>query len=271
MAIKTIGRRFSNIFDFTGPVAEKDTNEELAAAAEGSTFYAEDTGDPYIKGVSGWVKSYVLVKFIAGDLNIGNVDVVSLPGTVQADIAALKAKTDTIQADTALIKASVAAATPAGEAHIGEVGHWSDLIVVTPAIAAAAFSANDVVGGKLTLAGSVRVAAGKGKITGLKLVDKSKQNADLLIFIFGADLAGTYADNSAEAVTAADWLKWIGTIKILSTDYEQMANASLVDLGFEMDVEAAAGTTLYALIVTTGTPAYAENALQLTFAVGEGS
>jgi hypothetical protein len=151
------------------------------------------------------------------------------------------------------------------------VGSWANHIVVTPAIAAAPFAANDVVGGKLTLAGAVRVAAGKGKITGLKLVDKSKQNANLLVFIFGADLAGAYADNTAEAVTAADWLKWIGTIKILSTDYEEMANASLVDLGFEMDVKAAAGTTIYALIVTTGTPTYGANALQLTFAVGEGN
>jgi hypothetical protein len=108
-------------------------------------------------------------------------------------------------------------------------------------------------------------------ITGLKLVDASKQNAALLVFIFGTDLAGTYADNAVEAVTAADWLKWVGTIKILSTDYEERANASLVDLGFELDVKAAAGTTLYALIVTTGTPTYGANALQLTFGVGEGN
>ena len=166
---------------------------------------------------------------------------------------------------------TISAGTPlvAGEEHIGEVGHWADLIVVTPAIAAAAFSANDVVGGKLTIPGAVRV--GKGKITGLKLVDASKQNADLLVFIFKADLAGTYTDNAAEAVTAADWLKWVGTIKILSTDYEQMANASLVDLGFEMPIEASSGTSLYALIVTTGTPTYGATALQLTFAVGEGN
>lgn len=182
---------------------------------------------------------------------------------LQVILAAMNGKIDTIQADLATMVA--------GEAHIGEVSHWADLITVTPAIAADAFAANDVVGGKLTLAGAVRVAAGKGKITGLKLVDKSKQNANLLVFIFGADLAGSYADNSVEAVTAADWLKWIGTIKILSTDYEQMANASLVDLGFELDIKAAAGTTIYGLIVTTGTPTYAENALQLTFGVGEGS
>ena len=158
-----------------------------------------------------------------------------------------------------------------GEAHIGEVGYWSDLIVVTPAIAAAAFTANDVVGGKLILAGAVRMEGGKGKITGIKIVDTSKQNANLLVFLFGADLAGIYADNSVEAVTVADWLKWIGTIKILATDYEQMANASLVDLGFEIDVKIAAGTTLYGLMVTTSTPTYGANALQLTFGVREGN
>jgi len=165
----------------------------------------------------------------------------------------------------------VLATLSTGEAHIGEVSHWSDLIVITPIIAAATFAANDVVGDKLTIAGAVRVATGKGKITGLKLVDTSKQNANLLIFLFGADLAGVYPDNSAEAITVADWLKWIGTIKILSTDYEQMTNCSLVDLRFELDIEAAVGTTIYAEIVTTSTPTYGVNALQLTFAVGEGN
>lgn len=269
----------------------------------GSTFHESDTGDDYISGPLGWTAkpaagshSVVIAGSIpagannigkvtlqgeipAGTKNIGDVDVATLPGTAEADIANIRAALalllaalpDTATGDLAAIAAAVAAATPAGEAHIGETGRWSDLVVVTPAIAAAGFSAKDVVGGKLTLTGAVRLAAGKGKITGVKLVDASKQNADMLIFIFGADLAGSYADNDAEAVTAADWLKWIGTIKILSTDYEQMANASLVDLGFELDVKAAAGTTLYALIVTTGTPTYDEDALQLTFAVGEGN
>ena len=222
----------------------------------------------------------------SGDLAAINAAITAiaaaLPDTTAGDLAAINAAItamaaalpDTTAGDLAAINAAItalAAALPAGEAHLGEVGRWSDLITVTPAIAAAPFSANDVVGGKLTLSGAVRVAGGKGKITGLKLVDASQQNAGLLIFIFGADLAGAYLDNAAEAVTAADWLKWIGTIKILPTDYEEMANASLVDLGFEMDVKAVAGTTLYALIVTTGTPTYGANALQLIFAVGEGN
>jgi len=204
--------------------------------AIGSTYYETDTGDLYVYAGATWVKKYTLVKLQTGDLNIGNVDVASIA---------------------------------AGETHIGEVSEWSDLIVVTPTIAAAGFTANDFVGGKLTLTNAVRVAAGKGKITGLKIVDAAKQNADLLVFIFKADLAGTYTDNAAESVTADDWLNWIGTIEILSSDWQEMANASLVDLGFEMLVEASAGRNLYVLIVTTGTPTFTENCLQLTFGVGE--
>lgn len=168
---------------------------------------------------------------------------------------------DTISAGTPLV---------AAEAHIGETGGWSDLLVVTPTIAAAAFSANDFVGGKNTLTNAVRVAAGKGQINSLKLVDKSIQKANLLIFIFGADLAGTYADNAAESVTAADWLNWIGTIEVQASDYKQMNNAALVDFaGMGIDTKAASGRNLYALIVTTGTPTYGANALQLTFGVGD--
>lgn len=161
------------------------------------------------------------------------------------------------------------ASIAAGETHIGETSRWSDLIVVTPTIGAAAFAANDFVGGKLTITNAVRVAAGKGKITGLKIVDTAKQNADFLVFIFGADLAGSYADNAAESVSAVDWLKWQGTIEVLASDWQDMANASVVDLGFEMPVKAASGRNLYALIVTVGVETFTADCLQLTFGMGD--
>ena len=142
-------------------------------------------------------------------------------------------------------------------------------IVVTPTIAGAAFSANDFVGGKLTIAGAMRVAAGAGVLESLTLIDASKQNAALSIYIFKAALAGTYADNATESISAADWLLCLGTIDILPSDYRSMANASVVALGgFGMKVKATAGTSLFALIVTTGTPTYGANALQLTFGFG---
>lgn len=141
-------------------------------------------------------------------------------------------------------------------------------IVVTPIITGALFAANDIVGGKLTLPNAVRVANGSGKLNNLLLVDTSKQAAALTIFIFKADLVGVYADNAAEAITAADWLKCIGQISILATDYKTWANASVVDIGeIGMDIFAEIGRNIFALIVTTGTPTYGANALQLTFGI----
>ena len=173
---------------------------------------------------------------LLGDINIGNVDVSSIA---------------------------------TGENHIGLVGKDDFPVIVTPTIAGASFSINDFVGGKLTLANAVRISGGTGELNTLAIVDVSKQNVPLSIFIFGADLAGTYVSNAAESITAVDWLKWLGTIDILSSDYKSMANASVISLGgIGMKVKATTGTSLYALIVTTGTPTYTANCLQLTFGIG---
>lgn len=149
-------------------------------------------------------------------------------------------------------------------------GAWTNLVTVTPTVGAALFAANDVVGGKLTIAGAVRLPAGASNLQTLSLVDAAKQNAALKIFIFNSALAGSYADNAAEAVTAADWLKCIGFLTVAAGEYQTMANASVVSqTGIAMPVKLASGSSLYALIVTTGTPTYTANALQLIFGFGE--
>jgi hypothetical protein len=157
---------------------------------------------------------------------------------------------------------------PAGETHLGEIGGNTTAVVVTPAIAAAAYSANDIVGGKLTLTSALRVSGGSGLIHNLVLIDASKQNAGLQIFIFEADLT-VAADNAPEATSGADWLKCLGRIDILATDYISMANASVaIPSGFRgMPIKVASGTSLYGFIRTIGTPTYGLNALQLTFGI----
>jgi hypothetical protein len=58
----------------------------------GSIFSTEDTREDYILTGAGWLPKYLAVK------------VATLPGTVAADITAMKAKIDTMQADITLIK-----------------------------------------------------------------------------------------------------------------------------------------------------------------------
>jgi len=147
---------------------------------------------------------------------------------------------------------------------------YDSLIVITPIIGAATFSAEDIVGGKLIIPNYMRNSEGFGVLNSLILVDTSKQNAPLILYIFSADLAGTYTDNAAEAITAADWRKCIGSIAILDADYKDKANASLVMLGSSrlgLLLRASIGSNLYGLLVTSGTPTYGANALQLILGI----
>lgn len=145
---------------------------------------------------------------------------------------------------------------------------WTGSVTVTPTIAASAFSANDIVGGKLTLLKAVPVSEGRAFLDSLVLLDAAKEEVDLDIYIFGEDLAGTYADNSAEAITLADLLKCVGIIEVKAADYKTLANASLISFGnMGIRLKAGTGTNLYALIVTLGTPTYTEDCLQLKFGI----
>lgn len=151
-----------------------------------------------------------------------------------------------------------------GESHLGEVGGSTFPIVVTPVVGAAAFHANDIVGGKLTLPFAARIAGGSGIIQDLQVVDASKVASELCVYIFNADLT-VAADNAAEATSAADMLKYIGHIVVAASDYKTLANASVASVKLGWTYKVASGTNLYAFIRCTGTPTYGANALQLKF------
>lgn len=209
----------------------------------GATYYETNTNLWFIFTAAGWVQES-LPAIIA--------TISALPGTAEADIATMA---------QAMLEAGAAMAESLGQ------------VTVTPAVAAAvAYVSGDIVGGKITLANALRSAASLAILESLRLVDTAKQNAPLTVHFFGADLAGAYADNAAEAVTAADWLKWLGCVEIRTEDYEERTNASLVDFdGIGKVLKAVSGTTLYALIVLAGAATYTENCLQLTCGFGERS
>jgi hypothetical protein len=168
----------------------------------------------------------------------------------------------TLQDDIALIKAGIP--LTAGETHIGEIGGNTLPVVVTPVVGAAAFHANDIVGGKLTLANAARVAAGSGIWQSLTLTDAAKQATELGIYLFNADLT-VAADNAAEATSAADWLKFVGHVIVAASDYRTLANGSVATVKAGFPYKAASGTSLFAFIRCTGTPTFTANCLQLTF------
>lgn len=204
--------------------------------------------------------SVVISSITAGDNNIGNVDVASLPS--------LPAGSNNIgDVDVASMAALIA-----GEAHIGETGGWSDLIKVTPTITVGAYSAQDMVGGKLTLTNAMRVVGGKGYLYSLEVIDTDKIAAALDIHLFSA-MAGAYADNGAESISAADALNHLGLIRILATDYLTKANFSIAQPDpstFKPIVlkSGAASRDLFAIVVCVATPTYTHvGGLQFNFGI----
>jgi len=198
----------------------------------GATYYETDTTNWYIYTAAGWVQE-------------------SLPG-IAATLAALPALV-------------------AGESHIGEVGGNAEIIQVTPTITAGPYSANDIVGGLITLTGAMRISGGKGYLTDLLLIDVAKQNAALYLDFFSGTLAGTYNDNDAATLTAADALKWLGTIPVAATDWVTRTNFSQAQIPNALSavpvlmVKAVGSANLYLMVRTVTTPTFAHtNDLTIT-------
>lgn len=165
----------------------------------------------------------------------------------------------------ALGQAAAAASLPvvlasdgATEAHLGEVGGNTDSIAPTLAVDTAAYLANDVVGGKLTITNAMRISGGTGILTGVTLVDLANQKAAFDIFLFNADpSAGTYTDNGAISWNDTDLGKCISRIEVLASDYKSVGSKAVASLRNLGEVVKAVGSRhLYALMVTTSAPDY---------------
>ncbi|MFA4834852.1 MAG: hypothetical protein WC749_02105 [Dehalococcoidia bacterium] len=199
-----------------------------------------------------------------------SVGVSSLPGTVQADIAAMKAKIDTAQADIATIKTTgnPVTAITAGETHLGEIGGNTTLVSITPTITAGAYTANDCVGGIQTLTNAIRVSAGTAVLQSVTVRDLAMQNATLQILFFNASPAtGTYGDADEFDLNDTDSGLCIGMVEVNASDYKSLKDNSIgMVKNIGLPLKATTGTSLFALIKTTGTPTYASTSdLKITF------
>lgn len=167
-------------------------------------------------------------------------------------------------------KVEVDTALPAGEAHIGAVGGNSALVTPTITVSTSpAYTAGDSIGGKITLANAVRVSGGTGILESIMVLDRANQKAAIDIIIFDADpSAATITDNAA-FVFSTDDLKVLARIPVATTDYvtyNSKATANIKAIGALL--KAASGTSLYAAVVTSGTPTFAATTdFQLRFGI----
>ena len=144
------------------------------------------------------------------------------------------------------------------------------VITVTPTVSTTpAYASGDAVGGKLTLPNAVRLAGGVGIIRSIVLTDKGKQNAAIDVVVFRADpTATTFTDNAALSVADADLLSIAGVVSVAAADYAAFVDNSVATKsGLGLAVNSIT-TTLYACLVTRGTPTYtASSDLQLTVVI----
>lgn len=217
-----------------------------ADVAEGATTDGPITNTALPGTIMGWLKG---ISFLlqSGSFTVQQPSAPALQATV-------------VQGNASLLTATVSQGTAANlnATVIGNVGGYTTLIKDTTAVSTSpAYTAGDAVGAKRTIANAVRTP-GTGILESVTILDRANQKAAMTLFIFDADpTAATITDNAA-FVFSTDDLKVIAQVSIAASDYVTTNSKALAQkTGLGIALKAASGTTLYAALVTTGTPTYA--------------
>lgn len=143
------------------------------------------------------------------------------------------------------------------ENHVGEVGgNQATVTVPLTVTSGSAYAAGNAVDGLKTIAGAARVAGGSGMVQSISLAFKSAQTAGADVYIFASSPTGTtVTDKTAFSLASADADKPIGISHV--TDCKTAGTTTFCQSQREaMPYALSAGTSLYAVVVTTGTPTF---------------
>jgi hypothetical protein len=146
------------------------------------------------------------------------------------------------------------------------LGYEFYTIQVTPTVTAAAYSANNQVGGIQTLTKACYDVNRFSELAQLTITDKGAQSAALSILLFDQLPTVASSDKVAFDITDAEVAgKCIGNITIAATDYVATASNSVACKTFALPIASQNNAgNLYAVVKTTGTPTYASTS-DLTF------
>jgi hypothetical protein len=129
------------------------------------------------------------------------------------------------------------------------------VVEATPTVDTNVYASGDRVGTLMTLTGVGEAGAGC-RLDKVVIVDKSKQKSALKIYLFNASPTIVSADNAAADISDAEMAaKCVGVVSVVAGDYHDLANNSTADTTYGKPLKAP-GATLYALIVSAGTPTY---------------
>lgn len=144
------------------------------------------------------------------------------------------------------------------------VGHFLAELSDNSAVQAAAYAANDLVGGKRTLASAVRKSGGTAHIKGVTIIDQAANSAANSVYdliLFNSDPTGTtFTENAALDVADADMSKVLAVIRIDgvagSTLFTNVDNNALFK-AVEVPIIQSGTTSLFAALIARGAPTFA--------------
>ena len=145
--------------------------------------------------------------------------------------------------------------TPAGGLIVA-AGALTKIITIQPTVEATPdYSAGDLVGGKLTLAGAARVLGGTGTIINLGILSKVDIAVATRVILFKSNpSATTFTENGALSIDAADVDKIFWSIEIAAADFADMGTPEVASKAVNIPFQCLEGSAdLYACMQTDGT------------------
>lgn len=176
-------------------------------------------------------------------------------GTLRVTLA-----TDQVQLTNSLKVDGSAVTQPVSVAAAITAGGITKTIKDTTAVSTSpAYTAGDAVGAKRTLTSALRISNGTCILDSITILDRANQKAGLEILIFDANPTNATITDNAAFVYSTDDLKVVARITVSASDYVTLNSKAVVCLrALGVAITGADGSTsLYAAVVTTGTPTFA--------------
>lgn len=123
-----------------------------------------------------------------------------------------------------------------------------------------AYSTGDQIGGINTIANAVVRNFKTGTLIDVVIIDKDGQNAAIDVYLFSASPTLVSTDNAAFSISDSEAAaKLLGFVSVAATDYSSTAQNSIASPAAPKPIviqPSAESTSIYAVLVSRGTPTY---------------
>lgn len=123
-------------------------------------------------------------------------------------------------AGTGTLRVTTSTDSTIGTLTSGNVGGFTSKVAFAPTTSATAYTANDNIGGIITLTSLLRTSGGSGLLDTVSVWLLNNAAPNLYIDFWDASPSGTYTNDAAQVI-AGDQLKWLGMVEVAVSDWKQ--------------------------------------------------